>query len=96
METIIGWCAAAMGVVMSLAYYPQAYKIWRTKSSEDISVFTYLMFGIGTVVWFIYGAYLRDSVIMIGFLFGVIGSWLVLLLSLRYKKRIPAENNKKG
>lgn len=87
MGEIIKWLTVVMGIVMSLAYYPQAYKIFRNKSSKDVSLFTYLMFGLGTTVWFIYGVYAHDVVVASGFIFGVVGSWLVVLLSLRYRKR---------
>lgn len=77
---------AIAGAAMSLGYYPQAYKIWKLKSSREISLAQYTIFGLGTTIWFVYGLLVNDLVIMAGFGIGVIGSWLVLLLSLRYRK----------
>lgn len=74
-----------VGVVMSLGYYPQAYKIWKLKSASEISFINYLILSVGTLVWFIYGLLLKDIIIMISFAVGVIGSWLVLFLMLRYR-----------
>ncbi len=74
-----------MGVAMSMGYYPQAYKIFKNKSSKDVSILTYLVFGVGTIVWLLYGIYTRDIVVALGFVFGVIGSWLVIFLLLKYK-----------
>ena len=71
-----------MGVVMSLGYYPQAYKIWKNKSAINISVPTFVIFALGTVTWFIYGLVVHDIIIVISFVIGVIGSWSVLILSL--------------
>ncbi len=85
MEELFKWLTAIMGVLMSLGYYPQAYKIFKNKSSKNISIFTYLVFGVGTIVWLIYGIYTRDLVVAMGFVFGVIGSWSVIFLSLKYK-----------
>ncbi len=87
MEEIFKWLTAMMGVLMSLGHYPQAYKIFKNKSSKDVSVFTYLVFGIGTIVWLLYGIYTRDVVVVAGFALGVIGSWLVIFLSLKYRNR---------
>lgn len=87
MEEVFKWLTAIMGVLMSLGYYPQAYKIFKNKSSKNISILTYLVFGIGTIVWLLYGIYTRDLVVAIGFVFGVIGSWSVIFLSLKYKDR---------
>lgn len=79
--------ATIMGVVMSLGYFPQAYKVYKNKSSKDISLVAFIIFGLGTLTWFIYGLTIKDFPIIIGFVFGVIGSWLVLILSLIYRNR---------
>jgi MtN3 and saliva related transmembrane protein len=76
-----------MGVVMSLGYYPQAYKIWKNKSASDISIPAFIIFASGTLTWFIYGIVIKDFPIIVGFILGVIGSWSVLFLSLKYKNR---------
>ncbi|MBI2013381.1 MAG: hypothetical protein HYS87_00940 [Candidatus Colwellbacteria bacterium] len=77
---------------MSIGYLPQAYKIIKTKSAEDVSVITYLILSIGTLVWTIYGIQIRDLPIIIGFSIGVFGSWLVLGATLYYNYK----NGKKG
>ena len=76
-----------LGIAMSLGYYPQAYTIWRRKSAQDISLVTYIIFFVGTTVWTIYGFYKDDPVIIGGFLVGVVGSALVLGLSLYYRNK---------
>lgn len=84
---IISALATIMGVLMSLGYYPQAYKIWKTKSARDVSIPTFVIFSIGTASWFAYGWYLHDLVILLSFGLGVIGSWTVLGLTLLYKRK---------
>ena len=79
--------ATIMGVIMSLGYFPQAYKVYKNKSSRDISITAFVIFSLGTLTWFIYGLVFRDIPIILGFVLGVIGSWLVLILSLIYKKK---------
>ncbi len=81
--------AAVMGAVMSLGYYPQAYKIFKTKSARDVSAATYVIFGLGTLTWFVYGIAIKDLTIIAGFVLGVVGSWLVLGLALYYRNRQP-------
>ncbi len=73
-----------VGVMMSFGYYPQAYRIWKTKSARDISLPMYIIMSFGSTVWFIYGIVLKDSTIIWGFVFGVIGSCLVLVLKIIY------------
>lgn len=76
-----------MGTVMSLGYFPQLYKIWKSKSSENISIPTFVIFSIGTLTWLIYGILINDPTIIFGFVIGVIGSWSVLILTIKYKNK---------
>ena len=86
LDTIITSVVTGVGFLLSLGYYPQIYRIWKTKSVEDLSVVTYLIFAIGTTV-LLYGLYKNDIAIVGSFLMGSIGSWLVLLLTLYYRNR---------
>lgn len=74
-----------MGVLLSLGYYPQAYKIWKRRSAEGVSLATYAIFILGTNTYLAYGFYTHSFVLIAGFLFGAIGSWLVLALALYYR-----------
>lgn len=76
-----------MGVAMSIGYFPQVYKIWKNKSSADISIPSFVIFSIGTLTWLIYGILIHDVTIILGFLIGVIGSWSVLSLSVLYRNK---------
>ena len=76
-----------MGVVMSIGYFPQAYKILKSKSAVNISIPTFVIFAIGTLTWLIYGILIKDITIILGFVIGVIGSWSVLFLSIIYKNK---------
>lgn len=42
------------------AYLPQAYKTIKSKSTGDLSVVTFAMVWTGTVLWLIYGIFLKD------------------------------------
>lgn len=81
---------AVVGITMSIGYFPQAYKIWKLKSAREISLINCLILSVGTAVWFIYGFLAKDTIVMVGFALGVVGSWLVLFLTLRY--RDPGSN----
>ncbi len=83
---ILQWLATATGILMSLGYYPQAWKIFRQKSARDISIPTFAIFSFGTLSWLCYGLYEHDWTIILGFVLGVIGSWTVLALTLWYRR----------
>lgn len=79
--------------MMSLAYYPQAYKIYKNKSAKNVSISSFIIFSVGTATWLAYGIYLKDAPLVISFVFGVLGSWLVLVLSIVYRDNKNIDQN---
>ncbi|HUX35946.1 MAG TPA: SemiSWEET family transporter [Candidatus Paceibacterota bacterium] len=78
---------AIMGIAMSASYFPQAYLIFKNKSSKNVSLITYLIFGFGTPIWFAYGLLTMNWVVIWGFGAGVVGSWLVISLCIAYRNK---------
>jgi len=76
-----------VGIMMSVGYFPQAYKIYKTKSADSISLAAFIVFAFGTLLWTLYGFFIHDLVLILSFIIGAIGSWLVLFLSIKYKLR---------
>lgn len=85
--SLIKILATIIGVIMSLGYFPQAYKIYKNRSSKDVSISAFVIFSLGTLTWLIYGLTIMDMQIILGFALGVVGSWLVLILSLMYRRK---------
>lgn len=54
MNTIVATLATVTGILMFLGYYPQAWKVWKTKSAKDISIPSFCIFSFGTACWFLY------------------------------------------
>ncbi|MBW2982730.1 hypothetical protein KY327_00330 [Candidatus Woesearchaeota archaeon] len=77
--------ASVFGVLMSFGHWLQAWRLWQRKSSHDVSLWTYVIFSLGTSVWLAYGLVLGAWPIIIGFGFGVGGSVLSLILILKYR-----------
>lgn len=86
MQNILQIATTIVGTMMSLAYFPQAYQMYKNKSGYNISIPTFLLFGIGTLLWTIYGITIGDYVLIISFFPGVVGSWLIVFLTIKYKK----------
>ena len=49
---LIGYLAA---ILTTTAFVPQAYKIWKTKSAQGVSLTMYLIMFTGVSLWGIYG-----------------------------------------
>ena len=76
--------ASIAGIGISLGYFPQAYRIYKMKRAESISLVSYLMIATGITVFLAYGFYKKDIVIILSFAVGFVGSWLVLGLKIFY------------
>lgn len=77
--------ASITGFLMSLGYYPQAWKLFANKSAEDVSLISYVIFTIGTWTWLVWGLLSNSTTIILGFAFGALGSTLVLALTVYYR-----------
>lgn len=55
--SIVGYFA---GVLTSVAQFPQAYKVYKTKDTESISLGMYSLMTIGVVFWLLYGILKKD------------------------------------
>jgi MtN3 and saliva related transmembrane protein len=49
---ILGFVA---GVLTTAAFVPQVWRVWKTRSTTDISLATFLMFSVGVALWLAYG-----------------------------------------
>lgn len=49
---LIGYCAATP---TSIAFLPQVFKVWHSRSAKDISLPMYALFTVGTALWLAYG-----------------------------------------
>lgn len=73
-----------IGPVTNIMFYLQAYKIFTSKSAQDVSGVGFFMSFIGLSSWLIYGVLLKNKPLIIANLFGVTGAILTLLGILMY------------
>ena len=55
--TLIGLVAAALTTSATL---PQAFKSWKTRKMDDISLLMYLALTVGAFLWLVYGVLIND------------------------------------
>jgi len=77
----IGYFAA---LLTTSAFAPQAVRIWKTKSAEDISLATFLMFLIGTISWLTFGIMMNSLPIILANLFTMILAIIILYFKIKY------------
>lgn len=56
---IVNWIGTLAGVFTTIAFIPQVAKTWKTQSASDISLWMFLLFSSGVLLWLIYGVLLH-------------------------------------
>lgn len=75
-----------VGIATGIAYLPQAARIWKRKSSEDVSILTFLMFLGGQTIYFVYAMRFNQRPIAIGMAANMVGTLAVILSALRFRR----------
>lgn len=81
MIEIIGVMGGIIGIGL---FFPQIIKCIRTKSTRDISAWTYILILINQVLWGAYGLHKEDPIIYLPNIIGIFLSLLILGLKRRY------------
>jgi MtN3 and saliva related transmembrane protein len=68
-----------IGIFGHSLYYLQAFKIYRQASAEDVSLEGFLIALFSLTCWLIYGVLMKDKVLIIVNIVGVIGAALTTL-----------------
>ena len=82
------WMSASItlvGLTMACGPIPQIMRVHKRKSSEDVSVITYMIFGCGNVAWFAYGWHIGDWPIIITNSVAAVTAGLTVGVSMKYR-----------
>ena len=79
--TLIGFIGTAAGFVSTITFLPQVIKIWKTKSTKDLSSLTLLFLFLNVSLWLLYGILINDLPIM-----GTNGIVLTMIIIMIYFK----------
>lgn len=69
----------------TISFLPQAIKVYKSKSTKDISLYMFLIFTIGTSCWLIYGVVISSVPIILANTITLILSFSILVCKIRYK-----------
>ena len=78
---IIGSIAATL---TTTAFIPQAWQVWRTRHTADISLVMYAMFTTGVALWLLYGILLSSWPITIANCITLVLAGVVLVMKLKF------------
>ena len=68
-------------ILTTIAFLPQLYKTWTTKSAEDVSLITLI---IGLICWIVYGIKINSTPILVANIVTFIFNFTILILKLIY------------
>ena len=75
---------AVAGTLSTVAFVPQAWRIWKTRSARDLSLPMYLIFTAGVALWFVYGLMLGAVPIVVCNGLTLVLAGTVLAMKLRF------------
>lgn len=81
---IIGYLA---GILSVLTFLPQIFKLYRTKSSNDLSAFMIIIFNSSVILWFVYGVSLNNLPMIIANLAIIFLTLIILIMIFIYRKK---------
>lgn len=79
--TLIGLTAACL---TTASFVPQAARVWRTKSTKDISLTMFTMMFVGIALWFVYGLLQNDLPLIVANGVTMVLAGSIVVAKLRY------------
>ena len=70
----------------TIAFLPQLYKTWKTKSADDVSLIMLILFITGLICWIIYGSKIHSIPIVVSNMVTFIFNFLILILKITYRE----------
>ena len=80
---LFGFLAAFL---TTIAFLPQLYKTWETKSADDVSLIMLILFITGLIFWIIYGFKINSIPILFANIVTFIFNFSILILKISYDK----------
>ncbi|SYZ73141.1 conserved membrane hypothetical protein [Candidatus Zixiibacteriota bacterium] len=73
------------GILTTTAFVPQLVKVWRSRSTHDISLAMFIIFCIGIGLWLVYGLLINSLPIILANTVTLIIAFAILIFKVRYK-----------
>lgn len=81
------WIGFLAGACTTLSFIPQVIRIWKRRSTEDISLGMYVLIAVGVVLWIFYGLLNAALPIIFANTFSLLLIFAVLAMKFLFQKR---------
>ncbi len=78
---ILGYIA---GLLVTISLLPQVIKSWKTKSTKDISLWRYIIYVIGLILWITYAVIIENGPVAAMNSVGLILAVFILYLKIKH------------
>ena len=75
----------AAGFLTTIAFVPQAFKIWRTRSANDVSLPTFVAFTTGVALWLTYGLVVKEPPMILWNGVTLVFAAAILVMKLKFR-----------
>jgi MtN3 and saliva related transmembrane protein len=73
------------GIFTTIAFVPQLAKVWKSRSTHDISLAMFVIFCAGIGLWLIYGLLIDSPPIILANAVTLIIAFAILIFKIRYR-----------
>lgn len=80
-ETVIGLSAAFLSAISMI---PQVMKVYRTKKTEDLSLWAFCVLAAGLFLWLVYGIMIQAVPVIIGNAIGLSLVCYIVVMKIRH------------
>jgi len=78
----LGYVAATL---TTIAFLPQVFKTWRSRSAKDVSLVMMITFSVGVFLWLLYGLAIQAMPVILANATTLILASLIVILKIRYR-----------
>jgi len=78
------WIGSIAATLTTTAFIPQAWQVWRTRHTKDISLGMYAIFTSGVALWAIYGMMIGSWPVIIANCITLLLAGAVLVMKIRF------------
>ncbi len=75
----------AAGIIVVISLLPQTVKSWKTKSTKDLSLWRYIIYSVGLILWITYAIIINNGPVAVMNSIGLVLALSILYLKVRYK-----------
>ncbi len=78
----LGYVAATL---TTIAFLPQVFKTWRSRSAKDVSLVMMITFSVGVFLWLLYGLAIQAMPVILANATTLTLALLIVILKIRYR-----------